>query len=123
MRLLGNLLWLTIGGGLFTAVQYALLGLLWCITLIGIPFGVQCFKLAAVAIAPFGRDSISMPLSEGWFPIVINAIWLVFGGLVIAVEHFLLALLLALTIIGMPFAAQHLKLATFAVMPFNREIV
>jgi uncharacterized membrane protein YccF (DUF307 family) len=119
MSFLGNLLWL-VTGGIFVSLAYALVGLTLCISIIGIPLGIQSFKLAALSFAPFGRDLDPFEHSLGPFTIVINAIWLVCVGLEIACAHLVFALICAITIIGIPFAVQHVKLAALALWPFGR---
>jgi uncharacterized membrane protein YccF (DUF307 family) len=127
MRLLLNLLWATVGGGFVIAIQYALGGLLLCLTVVGIPFGVQCFKLAGLAIWPFGREVVDHPdrrsMMGGVLGLVMNIIWLVAGGLSTFVSHVVLGFGLAVTVIGIPFALQHLKLAVLALFPFGRDVV
>ncbi|ACY47305.1 YccF domain-containing protein [Rhodothermus marinus] len=122
MRLLGNLLWLVLGG-LLVALEYALAGLLLCLTLIGIPFGLQCFKLALLALFPFGHTVREKPPATGCLALAMNVLWLLLGGVWIALTHLAAALVCAITIIGIPFALQHLKLARLALTPFGYEIV
>lgn len=123
MSLLGNILWLIFGGGLIIFIQYALAGLACCITIVAIPFGIQCFKLAVLGLVPFGKE-IEPPKnrSEGPLSLLANLIWLVFAGIWIALTHLGFALGCAITIIGIPFAVQHWKLAKLAVWPFGRDI-
>jgi uncharacterized membrane protein YccF (DUF307 family) len=118
MRPLLNLLWALLGGGLLTALEYVLAGLVLCLTIVGIPFGVQCFKLAGLALFPFGKDfDDSRP--RGVTNLPLNIIWLLLAGIWICITHLTPALGLAVTIIGIPFALQHLKLAMLALMPFG----
>jgi uncharacterized membrane protein YccF (DUF307 family) len=120
MRFLLNLLWAIFGGGFITAIEYLLAGVLCCITIVGIPFGVQCFKIAGVALFPFGKD-FSGPRS-GAVGFVFNILWLVFAGIWIFLSHLALAVPLAVSIIGIPFAFQHVKLAMLALAPFGVDI-
>jgi len=120
MNLLLNLVWLIFGGFLI-ALGYLLGGLLLCITIIGIPFGVACFKLAGLAIAPFGRDIREKEPPGGIVAVIMNIIWIILPGLELAVLHLLLALAFAITIIGLPLAAQHLKMTRLALLPFGFE--
>jgi uncharacterized membrane protein YccF (DUF307 family) len=120
MRFLLNLLWAILGGGLITAIEYALAGLVCCITIVGIPFGLQCFKLAGLALFPFGKDFTSE--GKGAVSFVFNVIWVVFAGIWIFLTHVALGLSLAVTIIGIPFAFQHLKLGMLALAPFGTRI-
>ena len=122
MKILGNLIWLLFGG-IFIFFEYLVGGLLLCITIIGIPFGLQVFKLAFVALWPFGKKIESTPNSNGCLNIFMNILWLIFGGLWIAISHAIIGLLLAITIIGIPFSLQHFKLAGIALSPFGKTIV
>jgi uncharacterized membrane protein YccF (DUF307 family) len=120
MRLLLNLLWIVLGGGLLLWLEYVLVGLVLCLTIVGIPFGVQCFKIAGLALLPFGKDIDARPAAEGALRVIGNVVWFVFAGLWIFLTHLALAVGLAVTIIGIPFAVQHFKLALLAVWPFGR---
>jgi uncharacterized membrane protein YccF (DUF307 family) len=121
MSLLGNILWI-LCGGFIISIEYILGGVLLFITIIGIPFGFQCFKLAVLAMMPFGRRLESKPVTSGFIKTVLNIAWLCSFGLIISISHLICALLLALTIIGLPFAKQHAKLATLALTPFGKMI-
>ena len=96
------------------------LGLLWCITILGIPVGLQCFKFASLTIWPFGRD---VEYGGGVGRLLLNILWIIFGGLIMAILHALIGLLYCITIIGIPFGLQHFKMAKLALMPFGAEIV
>jgi uncharacterized membrane protein YccF (DUF307 family) len=123
MRLLLNILWIVFGGGLVLWLEYVLAGVLLCVTIVGIPFGVQCFKLAGLALLPFGKD-IAVPVGKvgsGALSTVFNVVWVVVAGVWIFLTHVGLAIALAVTIIGIPFAVQHLKLAVLALWPFGRQ--
>ena len=119
MRTLLNLLWIVFGGGFVIWIEYALVGILLCISVIGIPFGVQCFKVAGIGLLPFGKD-IARDRSGPLFGTIGNLVWFVFAGLWIFLSHIALGATLAVTIIGIPFALQHFKLAIFAIWPFGR---
>jgi uncharacterized membrane protein YccF (DUF307 family) len=121
MRFLLNLLWAILGGGLITAIEYLLVGLVCCLTIVGIPFGLQCFKLAGLALFPFGKDFT--PQGKGAVSFLFNLVWLVFAGIWIFLTHLALAVSLAVTLIGIPFAFQHLKLGMLALAPFGTRIV
>jgi uncharacterized membrane protein YccF (DUF307 family) len=121
MNLLLNLVWL-IFGGFLVVFGYLLGAILLCITLIGIPFGIQCFKLAGLAVAPFGREVREKEPPGGALAVIMNVIWILLPGLELAVIHLLLALLFAITIIGLPIAAQHLKMTRLALLPFGFEV-
>ena len=119
MTLLGNIIWL-IFGGLLSGLGWILAGALWCVTIIGIPVGLQCFKLAQLSFAPFGREVIY----EGGAPsFIINVIWFILSGLALALGNFLLGCLLCVTIIGIPFGKQFFKIAKLALAPFGAVVV
>jgi uncharacterized membrane protein YccF (DUF307 family) len=122
MRFLGNLIWL-IFGGIIIAVEYLIGSLVLIVTFVGIPFGIQTLKMAALAIWPFGRDTRVHERASGCLYIIMNVIWLLTGGLWIALTHAVLGLLLCITIIGIPFGLQHFKLTAIALSPFGRDIV
>ena len=122
MSLLGNLLWIFLGGGLFLFFEYLFGGVVLCMTIVGIPFGIQCIKLSVLALLPFGHDVIQRERPVGCLSTVMNLIWIVFGGIWIALTHLIFAILCAITIIGLPFAKQHMKLASLALTPFGKEI-
>lgn len=121
MNILGNILWL-IFGGLFSAIGYVLGGFVLCITIVGIPFGLQCFKIASVVLAPFGRSISSNSSNIGCFSMLANIIWLFSGGVFTAINHLFWGIILSLTIIGLPFAKQHFKLIELSMMPFGKKI-
>lgn len=122
MNLLGNLIWL-IFGGFFSALGYMVGGLLLCCTIIGIPFGLQCFKLAGLVLWPFGRQVVDDPSGMGCLAILANVVWLICGGFYTALVHLFFGFLLAITIIGLPFALQHFKLIPISLMPFGKRVV
>ncbi|MDT2735856.1 YccF domain-containing protein [Enterococcus pseudoavium] len=119
MSCIGNLIWL-IFGGLIGGLTWCLAGLLWCLTIIGIPIGLQCFKFASLSFAPFGKEIV---YSATGINFIVNLIWLIVSGIPLALGHLISALLLCLTIVGIPFAAQSLKLAQLALMPFGAQII
>ena len=122
MRLIGNILWIFLGGGILLFLFYILGGLFLCLTIIGIPFGIQKFKLAVLSLAPFGMTVTTTESATGCLSIVLNIIWILFGGLWLAVTHLIFALLCAITIIGIPFALQHMKLVALALTPFGKTL-
>ncbi len=122
MHLLGNLIWL-IFGGIIIAVEYFIGSIILMITIVGIPFGLQTLKMASLAIWPFGRDTRVDVRASGCLYIIMNIIWLLTGGLWIALTHAVFGLLLCITIIGLPFGLQHFKLTAIALSPFGRDIV
>ena len=122
MRFLGNLAWL-IFGGIIIAVEYFIGSLILMITIVGIPFGLQTLKMASLALWPFGRDTRVDVRASGCLYIIMNIIWLLTGGLWIALTHAFFGLILCITIIGIPFGLQHFKLTAIALSPFGRDIV
>jgi uncharacterized membrane protein YccF (DUF307 family) len=122
MRTIGNLLWLILAG-FWLALSYAGSGLLLCLTIIGIPFGVQAFKLAGFALWPFERKVVEKRDGAGCLSVAFNLIWLVCFGWEIFLAHLVGGLLLCLTIIGIPFGIQAFKLSVLALWPFGREVV
>jgi uncharacterized membrane protein YccF (DUF307 family) len=120
VRTIGNVLWVLLGGiGLFLGY---LVGALICFVLvITIPFGVACVRLAVFSLWPFGRALVKSPRA-GAASLIGNIIWFPFG-LAIALGHAVVAALWAITIIGIPFAVAHVKIARCALLPFGREIV
>ena len=121
MSILGNIVWL-IFGGFLTGLGYIIGGLGLCLTIIGIPFGVQSMKLGVATMAPFGLEVVQTDEAGGFLQIIFNIIWLILFGWEIAVGHLVSALILAVTIVGFPFAVQHLKLVPLALFPFGREL-
>lgn len=121
MRTIGNVLWLALAG-IWLAASYAIAGALLCITIIGIPFGLQAFKLAAFVLWPFGR--VVTPPSDriSLFATAFNLIWLVLFGWAIFAAHLIAGVVLCITIIGIPFGVQSLKLSVLALWPFGRTI-
>lgn len=122
MSFLGNIVWL-IFGGLLMSLSYLLLGILYCLTIIGLPIGLQLFKLASLSFSPFGHEAIDRNGTMGCWPLCLNLLWIVFGGIEMALTHALLGLIFCITIVGIPFGMQHFKLALLALMPFGKEIV
>lgn len=122
MSLLGNIIWL-IFGGFITGLGYLVGGVAICVTIVGIPFGVQSIKLGVAAMAPFGREIVQSEDAGDTLTLVLNIVWLILFGWEIALAHLASALVLAITIVGLPFARQHLKLVPLALFPFGREII
>ena len=119
MRIIGNIIW-WIFGGLETASGYMTAGLVLCLTIVGIPFGFQLFKIAAVMVFPFGSK---VSESQGGLgSTILNILWFILGGIWIALTHFIFGILLCITIIGIPFGRQHFKFAGIALHPFGRDI-
>jgi len=118
----GNILWI-IFGGVFIALQYFVSSILLMITIIGIPFGIQTLKLGVLALWPFGSEIRNTEMASGCLSTIMNIIWILIGGIWIAISHLLFGILFAITIIGIPFAKQHFKLAGLALTPFGKEII
>lgn len=122
MKILGNLIWLVFGGfAIF--LEYMVAGLLLCVTIVGIPFGLQSFKLGILALWPFGQKIEYMDYAPGCLSTIMNFIWFFIGGIWIMLTHVLFGILLGITIIGIPWASQHFKMASLALTPFGRRIV
>ncbi|HKJ46764.1 MAG TPA: YccF domain-containing protein [Balneolales bacterium] len=122
MSFIGNLLWIILGGGIFIFLEYFIGGILLCLTIIGIPFGLQCIKLSVLGLAPFGVKVVDYGRGSGTLSLVMNIIWIFIGGFWIALTHLVLAAILAITIIGIPFAKQHLKFASLSLTPFGKKL-
>lgn len=118
MGCLGNILWF-IFGGFVSGLSWLAAGLLWCITIIGIPIGVQCFKFASLSFFPFGKE---VEYGGGTVSLLVNIIWLLVTGIPLALEQALLGCLLCITVIGIPFGLQEFKLAKLALMPFGSKV-
>ena len=121
MRTLLNILWLVLAG-IWLALSYVLAGVILCITIIGIPFGIQAFKLAGYALWPFGRALVPSA-GRGGLSVVGNVLWFVLAGWWIALEHLVVGILLCLTIIGIPLGVGSFKMAGAALVPFGKEVV
>lgn len=119
MSCIGNIIWF-IFGGMIGGLTWCLAGVLWCVTIIGIPIGLQCFKFASLSFAPFGKEIVYRTTGINF---IVNLIWLIVSGVPLALGHLVSAALLCITIVGIPFAAQSLKLARLALMPFGAQIV
>ncbi len=125
MRLLGNLIWL-LCGGLATAIGWWVAGLLAAITIIGIPFAIAAFRIGTFTLWPFGREVVDRPEPDEARKLMVllgNIVWIILGGIWLALAHLFFALLLGITIIGIPFALQHLKLAHLSLTPYGKTIV
>lgn len=118
MGCLGNLLWFLFGG-IWIGLGWVLAGCLWCITIVGIPIGMQCFKFASLAFFPFGKEVV---YGGGAVSFLLNLIWLVITGIPMAIEAAIIGGILCITVIGIPFGMQCFKIAKLALMPFGAEI-
>jgi len=119
MSLLGNLIWIVFGG-LLTALGWLVAGLICCLTIVGIPFGIQCFKIAGLVLAPFGKRV--EPGHFGAMGLLGNILWILFLGWELALAHLAAGVVLCITIVGIPFGLQHFKLAMLAILPFGAYI-
>ncbi len=122
MNLLLNIIWFILGGFIIF-FGYLLGAVLLCITIIGIPFGIQCFKLSMLAAAPFGKEIRDNDPPGGALSIIMNIIWILLPGVELAIIHLCLAVIFGITIIGLPIAAQHLKMTRLALLPFGFRVV
>jgi uncharacterized membrane protein YccF (DUF307 family) len=122
VNLLGNLIWLVFGG-LLSAIGYVIGGIALCCTVVGIPFGLQCFKLAEFILWPFGKKVQYGRSAGGCLSTFANIIWLLFGGIYIAICHFFFGLLLCITVVGLPFGRKHFQMIELSLMPFGKKIV
>ena len=123
MNFLGNLVWL-IMGGLLTALMYWTAGLIMCITIIGIPFGVQLFKIGSLSLWPFGHDlQPKADSATGCLQVAFNVLWILLGWWEIALTNLTFGLVLCCTIVGIPWGIQHFKLALGSIFPIGKEVV
>ena len=119
MRLLGNILWIILGGFL-SALGWCIAGCIWCVTVVGIPIGVQCFKLASISFNPFGKEVV---YEGGAVSFLVNVFWFLISGLELAICNFLWGCILCVTIVGIPFGKQFFKIAKLALAPFGARVV
>jgi len=121
MNTIGNLLWI-IFGGFIIFLLYLFGSIVLFVTIIGIPFGIQTLKMAILSLSPFGKEVTHGERSGGCLYIVVNIVWVLVAGIELAIVHLILAVLCGITIVGIPFAQQHLKLAMIALVPFGVDI-
>lgn len=122
MKFLGNIIWL-IFGGFFTALEYFAAGIALAVTIVGIPFAFQSFKLGIMMLAPFSQEAVKRESGSGCLWTIMNIIWFFVGGIWIALTHLFFGFLCYITIIGIPFGNQHFKLMKTALSPFGRDVV
>ncbi len=122
LKVIGNILWFILAG-IWMAIGYVTAGVLMCITIIGIPFGLQSFKLAGYALWPFGRTVVYRTDRDESLSCLGNIIWLVLAGIWLAIGHVITGMLLCITIIGIPFGVASFKLAGLALVPFGKTVV
>lgn len=118
MGLLGNILWF-VCGGILSGLAWILAGCLWCITIIGVPIGLQCFKFAGLSFWPFGKEVV---YGGGTMSLLANIIWLLVSGIPMAIGNAFMGVICYCTIIGIPFGKQFFKIAKLALMPFGAEV-
>ena len=118
MSLLGNIIWF-IFGGFVSGLSWLFSGIVWCITIIGIPYGLQCFKFASLSFFPFGKE---VEYGGGAMSTLANIIWLLFFGWWMALENMIVGLLWCITIVGIPFGNQFFKIAKLSLTPFGATI-
>jgi len=119
MGTIGNILWFVFGG-FISGLAWLISGLFWCITIIGIPYGKQCFKFASLSFFPFGKDVV---YGGGAPSLIANVIWVIFFGIWMAIGNLIIGLLWCITIIGIPFGKQFFKIAKLSLTPFGAKIV
>ena len=118
MRFLGNLIWL-VCGGFISGLGWLITGLIWCITIVGIPVGIQCFKLSTMSFMPFGAE---VNYEGGAVSFLVNILWFIFSGIELAIGNSILGCLLCITIVGIPFGVQFFKIAKLSLAPFGAVI-
>lgn len=118
MNALGNILWLILGG-LELAVAWAIIGIVLCITIVGIPLGIQAFKMAGLTLTPFGK---SVVYGGGVGSLLANIIWVVLVGIWMAIGYVIVGVLNCITVIGVPFGIQSFKMAKLALWPFGAQV-
>ena len=116
-----NVFWLVFGG-LLLAIGWVFAGVLMCVLIITIPFGIQAFKIASFALWPFGRTLVKRPERNTVLSIIGNVIWLI-PGIFLALGHLFAGIVLCITIIGIPLGIANFKLAGVSLVPFGREVV
>lgn len=121
MHTIGNIAWL-IFGGLLAALGYVLGGLALCLTFVGIPFGIQSIKIGIATLSPFGKEVVAAENADSPLRVLFNLLWIALFGWEIALAHLVSALILTVTIVGIPFARQHIKLIPLSLFPFGRTL-
>ena len=119
MSFIGNIIWFILVGFL-GGLAWLVIGLLWCVSIVGIPVGLQCFKFASLSFFPFGKE---ISYSDSTSSLILNIFWLIFGGIELAITYCVLGVMLCVTIIGIPFGLQCFKIARLAILPFGANIV
>lgn len=122
MNTAANILWLILGGAIVAAV-YFIVGALFCITIIGIPFGIQLFKLGRYALWPFNSVIVNSRRQPGCLSTAMNLIWILLGWWEIAIIHLICGILFSITIVGLPFGIQHFRMISLSMTPFGKEVL
>ena len=118
MSSIGNILWFVFGR-FFSGLGWLLAGILWCVTIVGIPIGLQCFKFAELSFMPFGKEVVYSGKAVSF---LLNVLWLLISGFILAMGNFILGVLMCVTIIGIPFGKQFFKIAKLCLAPFGADI-
>ena len=121
MNFLGNVLWFVLGGFVI-ALYYWIVGILTCLTIVGIPFGIQLIKMGTFALWPFGHEIQPGPSDDGCLSLLMNVVWILVGGIEITMQHLTFGVICSITIIGIPFGIQHFKMGILALTPFGKRI-
>ena len=118
VNFLCNVIWF-IFAGIWLTLAWALVGVLWCVTIVGIPIGVQCFKVARLALAPFGTE---VEYGGHFGSLLLNVLWIVFGGLELCIVALVAGAVCCIPIVGIPAGIQNFKFAKLALMPFGSSV-
>ena len=118
MKLIGNLLWLVLGG-FVSGILWLAAGLFWCLTIVGLPIGIQCVKFASLSFMPFGKE---VAYSDSPVSFLVNVVWFLVSGMELALVNFVFGALLCLTVVGIPFGKQFFKIAKLALAPFGASV-
>lgn len=118
MRLLGNIIWILLGGAI-SAVCWLIVGIMWCISIIGLPVGLQCFKLASISLNPFGKE---IRYEGGAVYFLLNICWFFLGGIELALVNLIIGILFCITVVGIPFGMQFFKIAKLSLCPFGAVV-
>jgi len=118
MRLLGNIIWILLGGAI-SAVCWLIVGVMWCISIIGLPVGLQCFKLASISLNPFGKE---IRYEGGAVYFLLNICWFFLGGIELALVNLIIGILFCITVVGIPFGMQFFKIAKLSLCPFGAVV-
>lgn len=122
MNVIGNIIWVLFGG-FFISLGYLFGGLVLCLTIVGIPFGLKVMRLGLFALWPFGGEVVQGEKPMGCLSLLLNVLWIIFGGIEVALSHLTMGIVFCITIIGIPFGMQHFKLMVLSLMPFGHEVV